>query len=234
MPFRGTLLNTLLVLVGSGIGLALNRALPANLETLVLAAMGLINLGFGVKLFLETKNVLVPTIALMVGAAVGALLHLDHLTGAITDWARHTVGGGDTFNIGLITASLLFCVGPITLIGCVKDGLEHDIELLAMKSMLDFVASLFLAASLGIGVLFSAFVVLVVQGALTALARPLKAIVERPELIAEATATGGAILLALGLYLLDIKKLHTELFIPSLFIAPLIAPLFHRAPKGVG
>lgn len=227
MPFRGTILNTITVLVGATVGLLAGSALPENYKTVAITGIALINLGLGVKLFLETKNVLIPTVAVICGGLIGAALHLDVGVTIVAEGMRQVLGGDGNFNEGLITASVLFCVGPMTLIGCLKDGLERNIELLAIKSVFDLIAAVFLAAALGTGVLASAIVVLVVQGLLTALAKPLKPLVEKPQLAAEASAAGGVILIAIGISLLGLRdeRILTELFLPALVIAPLIAPL---------
>ena len=227
LPFRGTILNTFTVLVGSTVGLLAGSALPENFKTVAITGIALINLGLGVKLFLETKNVLIPTIAVVCGGLIGAALHLDVGVTNIAEVMRQVLGGDGNFNEGLITASVLFCVGPMTLIGCLKDGLERNIELLAIKSVFDLIAAVFLAAALGTGVLASAIVVLVVQGLLTSLAKPLKPLIEKPQLAAEASSAGGVILIAIGISLLGLldERIPTELFLPALVIAPLIAPL---------
>lgn len=226
MPFRGTLLNTLAVVVGASVGLWAGGALPEDIRGVALAGIALVNIGLGVKLFLGTKSVLIPTVAIIGGGLIGAAVGIDVGVEKVAEVMRQVLGGDGNFNIGLITASVLFCVGPMTLLGCLKDGLERDIELLAVKSVFDMVAALFLAAGLGAGVLASAIVVLVVQGLLTALAKPLKPLLEKPQLAAEASAAGGLILIAIAFTVLEIKDMHAELFLPALVIAPLIAPLF--------
>ena len=235
IPFRGTLLNTLAVLVGSGIGLWANERLPEDLQGVALLAIGLVNIGMGVKLFLETRNVLIPTVAIIGGGLIGAAVGIDAGFASAAESMRSALGGDGNFNEGLITASVLFCVGPMTLLGCLKDGLERDIELLAVKSVFDFIAALFLAAALGTGVLASALVVLVAQGLLTALARPLRSLAEKPELTGEASAAGGMILIAIGVGLLGLRdeRIPTEVFLPALVIAPLIAPLFLKRSGNV-
>ncbi len=227
MPFRGTLLNTLTVLVGSLIGLWIGKLMPEDLKSVALSGIGLIVACMGVKMFLETKNVLIPTIAVVAGGLLGAWIGIDVGLANFAEWLRSSIGGGDTFNEGLITASVIFCVGPLTLLGCVKDGLERNIDLLAFKSLLDGIGAVFFAAALGAGVLASAAVVLIVQGLITALARPLRPLAEKPQLAAEATAAGGAIMVAIAITLLGLRDdMRTEIYLPALAIAPLVAPLF--------
>ena len=234
IPARGTLLNTATVAAGSAVGLLIGSAMPPDLKGVALMGIGLIVACFAIKMFLETKNVLVPTIAVVAGGLIGAAVGIDVGLDRFAEWMRASLQGGPNFNEGLVTASVLFCVGPLTLLGCVKDGLERDIRLLAFKSLLDGIGAVFFAAALGAGVLASAAVVLVVQGLLTALARPLRPLAERPQLTAEATAAGGAIMLAIAGGLLGILDgVRAEVYLPALVLAPLIAPLFlKRDPSG--
>jgi uncharacterized membrane protein YqgA involved in biofilm formation len=227
LPARGTLLNTLTVTVGALVGLWIGGHMPSDLKPVALSGIGLVVACMGVKMFLETKNVLIPTIAVVSGGLLGAWVGIDVGLDSMAEWLRQRLNGGDTFNEGLITASVIFCVGPLTLLGCVKDGLERDIELLAFKSTLDGIGAVFFAATMGVGVLVSAVVVFVVQGALTLLARPLRPLAERPQLTAEATAAGGAIMVAIAIGLLGLRDdMRTEIYLPALVIAPLAAPLF--------
>ena len=232
LPARGTLLNTLTVLVGSTLGLVLRTTIPENLKPFFLSALGLVTVSMGIKLFLETKNVLIVAVYVVLGGAIGKMLGIDIGLEHLAEWARGVLGGGGTFNEGLITASVLFCVGPMTLLGCMKDGLERDIELLAFKSTMDGVASIFFAAALGSGVLASAAIVLVFQGALTLMAGTLKPLAEDKRLLAETTAAGGPILLSIGLSLLAITKIPSEVFLPALVLAPFVTKLFEvGSPK---
>jgi uncharacterized membrane protein YqgA involved in biofilm formation len=185
----------------------------------------------GMKMAFETRNVLVVAGALLAGGVIGLFLGIPQGVGALAEGMKRLLGGEGRFNEGLITASVLFCIGPMTLLGCIEDGLEGKIDLLALKSTLDFVASLFLAVSLGAGVLASAVVVLVFQGLLTAAARWLKPLADRPHLIRETTALGGLILLLIGLNLLDLKETPTEAFLPSLVLAPMLAHFFVPAQE---
>jgi uncharacterized protein len=220
---RGTLLNTATVAVGSVVGLAVGQGIPDPYRAIALSGLGLVTMGIGIKLFLQAKNVLVPAIGVAVGGAIGLALGIHAGVDAMAEWARSVLGGeGGRFNEGLITSFVLFCIGPMTLLGCIKDGLEGDIELLALKSTMDGIASVFLAAAFGAGVLVTAGLVLVFQGGLTLLARPLRPLAQDEDLLAGVSATGGAILVGIGLNLLGVTRLQTADFLPALALAPLV------------
>ena len=222
---RGTLLNTATVAVGAGVGLLAGKAIPGEYKDLAISALGLVTLGFGIKSFIQSKNVLLVAGALVLGGVLGLLLHIQQGVDGFADWAKAAFGGqgSDTFQQAVITTSILYCVGPLTLLGCLKDALEDDIELLAIKSTMDGIGSVFFAAALGPGVLVTAGVVLVVQGTITLAASPLKRFAKDEGMIAEATAVGGVMLMAIGLGLLKIKELPVASLLPALFVAPLFA-----------
>lgn len=223
LPIRGTLLNTATVVAGSLLGWALGARVPSAAMEIALSALGLVTLGIGVKLFLESKNVLVLAFALTVGGVLGWALGIQAGVEGFAEWARVSLGPLATgrFSEAVVTTSILFCVGPMTLLGCLQEGLEGKIELLAIKSVLDGVGSVFFAAALGPGVLVTAAIVLVFQGALTLAAGRLRALARDPELLAEASAVGGAMLLAIGMGLLEIKRLPVANYLPALVLAPL-------------
>lgn len=228
---RGTLLNTGTVAIGATVGASAGNQIPEQYRDLVLSGLGLVTMGLGVKLFLESKNVLVVAAAIALGGILGMALGIQNGIESLAEWAKHTLGGEGRFVEAIVTPSILFCVGPTTLLGCLQDGLEKKIELLALKSTLDLFAAMFLAASLGWGVLLSAVVVLVFQGALTLAARPLKPLASDPELLAEVSGTGGIMMLAIGLGLLEIKHLPTADFLPAIFLAPLFVLVGRRIAR---
>ena len=226
MPFRaprGALLNTLTVLVGSGVGLTVGEWLPERIREAALVGIGLVTLGLGIKMFLATKNVLIVAGSVAVGGVIGAAVGIDIGLDALAEWARLMLGAEGRFNEGFITAAVLFCVGPMTLLGCLQDGLEGKLELLGLKSLLDGIAAVFLAAALGPGVMASAAIVLLVQGSLTLGARVLEPVSKKAWVMDEATAAGGAILLAIGINLALGQGIRSELYLPALVLAPLLA-----------
>jgi uncharacterized membrane protein YqgA involved in biofilm formation len=229
---RGTLLNTATVLVGATIGHFVGRGIPVDYQTIALSGLGLVTVGMGIKLFLGGKNILIVALAVSLGGILGLGMGLQAGLDSFAEWARITVGGQGHFTEAVITSSVLYCVGPMTLLGCIQDGLEKKIDLLALKSTMDGIAAIFLTATLGDGVFVSAAVVLVFQGLLTLLARPLRPLAEDGEYIGEASAAGGTMMIAIGLGLLEIKKLPVAAYLPAIFLAPVFVFLGRRLSRG--
>jgi uncharacterized protein len=228
---RGTLLNTAMVLGGATIGLFLRNLMTEELVKTALTGLGLVTIVLGIRMALEGKNVLVVAASVAIGGVLGQLLGISHGLTAFADWAKSALSGGGTFNEALLTTSILFCVGPMTLLGCLEDGLEGKIELLSVKSLMDGIASIFFAAALGPGVLVTAFVVFVVQGGLTLLAQQLKPLADDQELLSTTTATGGCILLAIGFGLANVVEIPSETYLPGLVLAPVAILLIRRFSK---
>jgi uncharacterized membrane protein YqgA involved in biofilm formation len=223
----GTLLNIATVIVGSLLGLAFGARIPDKLKSTVIAGMGLFVAAMGMQMFLKTENPLIVLGALLIGSLLGEWWRIEdglHKLGEILEqrFSREEDDGSNKFVRGFLTASLLFCVGPMTILGSIQDGLTGDYSLLAVKSVLDGFASLAFASTLGIGVAFSTIIILVYQGGVSLLAGGLSAIVT-PSMMNELTATGGVILLGLAISsLLEIKKIRVGNMLPALLIAPLI------------
>lgn len=232
---RGTLLNTITVLIGSSIGLVVGNRLSTRIQESIIIALGLVTLYVGISNTSETGNIILPLLSLLIGTIIGELLRLDVRLEQFAGWLQARVQGGDDgeddavalrrarFIEGFVTSSLVFCVGPLTFVGSIQDGMgiPAGFEQLAIKSTLDLFSSMAFAASLGIGVLFSVFTVLGVQGGL-ALMGYLAGEFMTDAMIDEMTAVGGLILIALALTLMDIKKPRTVNFLPGLIIAPVM------------
>lgn len=243
IPGRGTLLNTATVLAGALIGLAAGRFIPEVYRSIVMGGIGLVTLGIGVKMFLDSKNILVVVASIVLGGVIGMALGLQSGIETFSNWAESVfgAGGSGTFAEAIITTSVLFCVGPLTLLGCMQDALEGKIELLAIKSTLDGFGAIFFAAALGPGVLVTAGVVLVFQGLVTLAATPLKRLIHDEKTISEATAAGGIMMMAIGLNLLGVQvgvfgtdKIPVANYLPALFLAPAFASLVgRRAPAPI-
>ena len=223
----GTLLNIATVLVGGVIGLIFGARIPDKLKETIIAGMGLFTGAMGLQMFLNTENPLIVLGALLIGTLLGEWWRIEDGLYKLGEYleqkfSRGEDDGSNRFVRGFLTASLLFCVGPMTILGSIQDGLTGDYNLLAVKSVLDGFASMAFASTLGIGVMFSTIIILVYQGGISLLAAQLDALVT-PSMMNELTATGGVILLGLALSsLLEIKKIRVGNMLPGLAVAPFI------------
>jgi uncharacterized protein len=218
----GTAINVFAVLVGGSIGTLAGARLPEGMRETAMQAIGIVTLLVGVSNFLKYDNVLVPLVSVILGLVVGELLDIDGRLRRLGDRLERRFSKGESpVSRAFVTTSLLFCVGPLTVIGSFQDGLDGDYSILALKSALDFVAALAIASVLGWGVLLSAGTVLVVQGSLTLGAGSLDAIVTGA-MISGTTATGGILIFGLGLGLLDLKDVRVANMLPALLFAPLL------------
>lgn len=225
----GTLINAAAILVGGTAGLLLGSRLPEKLRQTVISALGLFLLAWGVQMFLSTKNALVVLGSILLGVLIGELLGIEEglqrLGKALEKRMVTAETGGapdGRFVRGFLTASLIFSVGPMAILGAIQGGLTGNYEILAVKSVLDGFTALAFACSLGAGVLFSAPIVLGYQGAITLAAAGINAWVT-PEMTAEMTAAGGVILLGIAISsLLELKAIRVGNFLPAIIIAPLL------------
>ena len=217
------------VLVGGTAGWLLGERLPVRIREAATVGVGLATLVLGAKLALGTQNILVLMLAVILGGALGAALRLAE---RIERGSRRVEAlfRGRPLAEGFLTASLLFCIGPMTLLGAIQDGLFGDWSLLAAKSILDGVSATALAATLGPGVLLSLVVILVYQGGITLaahfLATSLAGFSPDSPIVVELSAAGGVIIMALGIGLLKLRDLRPADLLPALALAPLIAWLF--------
>ena len=232
----GTLLNTAAILVGGGLGMLLGSRLSPKLKQTVVAGLGLFTLVFGISMFLKTQNSLIVLGALVLGTILGEVIKLEEGVAYLGDKLEKRFNGAEgiegreRFIKGFLTASLLFCIGPMAILGSIEDGLTGNFNTLAVKSILDGITAMAFASTLGVGVLFSAPLVLLYQGAITLLAAQLQNITTA-SMMNELTATGGVILMGIAISgLLEIKKIRTASFLPALVLAPVIVyiiSLFH-------
>jgi len=229
----GTILNVAAILIGGGLGVFLGKRFPVKLRETVMSCLGLFTFAYGISLFLKTENSLIVLTSLLVGILIGEWLQIEQALENVGSWLEqrfnHSTEEGSQarFIRGFLTASLLFCIGPMAILGSIQDGLTGDYSLLAIKSTLDAFAAMAFASSLGIGVLFSAASILVYQGGITLGAAQAQAIIST-QMMNEMTAVGGIILLALSLSsLLGIMKIRAGNYLPALFAAPFVVLLFN-------
>ena len=225
----GTIINIAAILLGGSIGLSFGKKLSDRFRKTVVYGIGLFTLALGIKMFLETENALIVLGSILIGGLLGEWWDIERGirgVGAIIE-ARFSSGDqekteGSRFVIGFLTATLLFEIGPMTILGSIQDGLTGDYSLLAIKSVMDGFAALALASTLGVGVLFSIIGVLIYQGGISLLASQAQAILN-DSMIAEMTAVGGILLLGLAISsLLEIRSIRTGNLLPSLAVSPMI------------
>jgi uncharacterized membrane protein YqgA involved in biofilm formation len=224
----GTLLNVVTIVVGAQLGMAVGSRLPERVRQTVMAGLGLFTFAIGIQMFLQTTNPLIALGGLLIGGLLGEWWRIEDRLRSLGSWleARFAPGDqeseGNRFVRGFLAASLLFCVGPMTIIGSIQDGLLGDYQLLAIKSVMDGFAALAFASTLGIGVMFSILTVIVYQGGLTLLAAQARSILTDP-MTAELTAVGGILLMGLSIgSLLELKPIRTGNLLPALAVSPAI------------
>ena len=229
----GTIINIATVLIGGTLGLTFGPRLKERFRETVTIALGLFTLAVGVSMFIggldvEGENPLVPLVSLLLGGLLGEWWRIERRLkslGASLE-VRFTRGvestEGSRFVRGFLSASLLFCVGPMTILGSIQDGLTGDYQLLAIKSVLDGFAALALSSTLGLGVLFSALVILTYQGGISLVAAQAQTFLDEV-MLAEMSAVGGVLLLGLAIgTLLELRPIRAGNLLPALLVAPLL------------
>jgi uncharacterized membrane protein YqgA involved in biofilm formation len=231
MPGLGTVANVAAIVAGGVIGLAAGGRAPERMREIAFQGVGLVVLVLGVQQTLATRNLAFPLAAVVLGGLIGEAIdieaRLEHLGDGLRRLFERTARPESRFVDGFVSATLIFCVGPLTILGSISDGLGKGAQLLFIKSALDGTVAVVLASTLGIGVLLSAVSVGVVQGALTLAASAIDAVLTG-RMVAETTSTGGILIVAIGLRLLEIRRLRVGNFLPALVLAPLAVAVFAR------
>jgi uncharacterized membrane protein YqgA involved in biofilm formation len=226
----GTLLNAGTVLVGGLLGTFLGDRLPERIRANVIRGIGLFTLVMGTKFALDTSNLLYLLGSIVAGGIIGSLAGVDRRLTALGDTLqRRFARGGRTSTVSeaFVTASIVFCVGPLTFLGSIQNGLTGDATLLAIKSVLDGFTSVALAAALGWGVLLTIAVILLYQGGLALGAAMFAGLLTEPQL-KEMNAVGGLLILGVGLKLLDIRDVKVADYLPAILAAPLLVSVVER------
>ena len=225
----GTLVNTATVIAGSLIGLLLGNILPERLRDTVMKGLGLCTLAVGIEGMRGGSNALIAIISVAIGAVIGELCDLDgHLNRFAEGLERRIQRGKNGVSIaeGFVTASLVFCVGAMTIVGALNDGLTGNHEMLFTKATLDFVSSIVFASSLGIGVMLSAAAVLVIEGGVACLASLVAPFLQQnANTVPEMTVVGSILIIGISLNLLGITKLKVMNYVPAIFL-PILLCMF--------
>lgn len=221
----GVLVNVLTVLVGSTVGLLFKKGIPEKITKAIMAGLGLCVIYIGVSGALEGKNPIIAVICMAVGGGLGALIDIDkqinRIGGFIASKFKKT-DGHTTIAEGFVSASIMFCIGAMTIVGSLNSGLgvEDGLEMIYTKSVIDLISSMVLAASLGFGVIFSAIFVLVFQGGIVLLAEVLQPFLTT-SVISELTCVGSLMIIGLGLNMVGATKIKVANYLPALVLVPL-------------
>lgn len=228
----GTVINSLAILVGGLLGLFFGARLPAQMQKTIMVGLGLFTLVIGIQMFLLTENPVIVLVSILAGAILGEWWQVEIRLQNLGLWFEKRFGnreeGKDSrFIKGFLSASLVFCIGPMAILGAIQDGLTGSYETLLIKSLLDFFGAMAFSALLGIGVLFSAIVTFVFQGLISLLANQVQTFVT-PAMLNEMAATGGVVLIAIAFSgILEIKPIRSGNFLPAIFLAPVIVLLIY-------
>jgi len=228
----GTIVNTIAIIAGSLIGLVFRGGIPEKYNETVMHGIGLAVILIGITGALKTDQLLIVIISLALGSVIGEFLKIEIRLERLGEW----LGGlfkktGDGFASGFVTASLVFCVGAMAIVGSLESGLSGNHQTLYAKSVLDGISSIIFASSLGIGVLFSSISVLVYQGLITVTASFVKQLLQ-PDVVNQMSSVGGLLIMAIGFNLLGIKKLKVGNMLPAIFI-PLVYHAISRLWAGM-
>lgn len=235
----GTWINVATVLLGSSAGMVLRHRLPRPMQQVITQAVGLMTLviGFSMTRSLAAveagpiDGIIVALLAMVAGGRLGEWWQLEKRLTQLGDMVKAKVKGGGKFTEGFVAASLLFCIGPMTILGSINNGLSGDNTLLTLKATMDGLAAIALTGSYGFGVGFSALTVLVVQGSLSLLAGLFAATIPDPATdphILILTGVGGLMILGLGLSLLEVARVRVASFLPALVLGPLLVALLQQ------
>jgi uncharacterized membrane protein YqgA involved in biofilm formation len=227
----GTLLNAITVLVASLLGAYLGNRLPERMRQTVICGLGLVTAVVGMQMALGTGNILLVMGSVLVGGVLGEWWQIEARLEAVGRWLEDRVGdrlgSPDERSVtrAFVAASLVFCVGPMTIVGSLQDGLTGDYRLLAIKSVLDGFAALAFSATMGLGVILSVLTILVFQGGISlaamAVGGALGEVTRQTPWVIEMTATGGLLMLGISLLLLDLRRIRVANLLPAILLAPL-------------
>jgi len=217
----GTIINSSAIAIGSLLGVMLNKGIKEEYKNTIMDGVALIVILIGIMGALDTENIILMTISIVIGSIIGEALKIEKKLDNLGNSLEKKFGKGDSnFSKGFVTASLVFCVGAMAIVGALESGLQGNHSTLFAKSIIDGISSVIFASTLGIGVGFSAVAVFIYQGIITLLASSIKDLLT-PEAINEMSAVGGLLISAIGINILGLKKIKVGNMLPAIFI-PLI------------
>ncbi len=235
----GTWINVATILLGTTLGLMLRSRLPKSMQQIITQAVGLMTLVIGVSMASNLSDVdagpidgiILALLVMAAGGMLGEWWQIEKRLSVLGNWLKARVRGGGRFTEGFVAASLLFCIGPMAIVGSLNNGLSGDNALLTLKSTMDGLAAIALTGTYGVGVGFSALSVLSVQGALSLLSSLLGTVLADPTTSPQVlliTGTGGLMILGIGLNLLEIGQVRVASFLPALPLCPVAIALAQR------
>lgn len=222
----GTIVNAAAVIIGGSIGMLLKKSMPERITTIYFQAVGLFTLAIGITMVVKMDNILIVVGSLAIGSLLGEWIDLEKGANKMSNYLKKKFSiGNERFSEGLITSFLLFCIGSMTIVGAIDEGVRGSHELLFTKSFMDFFSAMLLASAFGIGVVFSSVPLLIFQGLLTLIAIAASSFFS-PAIIQGLTSIGGILLIGLGINILEIKKIRVMNMLPSLLVVVFMLWLF--------
>jgi uncharacterized membrane protein YqgA involved in biofilm formation len=221
----GSIVNAATIIVGGAAGSILKRGISERFSSLIMSALGLLTMALGMMFAVESKNIMVVVFSLVIGSLLGEWINIEKKMNDLGDYVQDKLKAGEgNFAEGFVTASLLFCVGSMAIMGSLQSGLMNDHKILYTKAVMDGVTAVVFASTLGIGVALSFMPVLIYQGSIELLASLIAPYLSTA-VVTEMTATGGILLVGVGINILEIKKIKVGNMLPAIF-APIILMLF--------
>ena len=222
----GTIVNVIAIILGSILGILIKSRFPERVNKIIFQVIGLFTITLGITMAVKTNNFLIVAFSLIIGSVFGEIIGIENYLERLSDKLKNTLkNSSDKFTEGFVTATLIYCIGPMAILGSIEEGLGNSLNLLFAKSVLDGVASIALSSALGIGVMFSAIPLLLYQGGLTLFASYVSNYLN-DALIVELSAVGGILLLGLGMNIAEIKKFKVVNMLPSLLVVVILSYFF--------
>lgn len=224
---EGTIVNTIAIIIGGSLGNLLGKKLKESLKEIVMQALSLAVLLIGLQNAMQAERVILIIFALIIGGVIGEIMQIEYKLEQLGDWLESWFSEENDLVLGFVRCSLIYCIGAMAIMGAIQDGLQNDPSTLYAKSLLDGFSAIAFASTLGIGVIFSAGSVFIYQGAITLLSSWLQELVTS-EIITAITATGGLLIIAIGLNLLEVTedKIRIGNLLPALAVVVILVSLF--------
>lgn len=214
----GTIVNSLAIIAGALLGIVLKKGIKDEYKTTIMDGIGLTVIIIGIMGGIKSENIILVIASIVIGSLIGEIIGIENKLDQLGDKLQKSFGGRDSnFSKGFVTASLVYCVGAMAIVGSLESGIQGNHQTLFAKSILDGISAIIFSSTLGIGVAFSALPVFIYQGTITLLANSVKDLLT-PEVINEMSAVGGILITAIGINILEIKKIKVGNMLPGIFI----------------